>query len=339
MQANFSTTGSCTIVGGGMAGLIAGTVLQRHGVAVTILDKGRGIGGRLASRRIAHPRYGEGVCDYGMQYFTVSDPRFQVWVAEWLQPGVVTSWWQDPASGRTCYRGTTSSRSIAQHLATSLDVRTQTCVSGLSWESPTWQIHTANSDRFQAHNLLITAPIPQTLALLDNSAIALPVAIRQRLDRVTYQPCLAVLALLDRASSIPSPGGLRLTDSALAWLADNHHQGISPRAHAITLHATPEFSRTHWQADDTVIAEILLDRAAPWLAATVVEDRVHRWLYSQPQTFYPAAYLAIPEPGLLVLAGDAFSQTPTAEPSLHLQTAMLSGLAAAEYLLKTLNPA
>lgn len=334
MESNSSATSSCTIVGGGITGLVAGTVLQRNGINVTILDKGRGSGGRLASRRIVHPRYGEGVFDYGMQYFTVSDARFQIWVDEWLQQGVVSEWSkQFDELGTPCYRGTKSSRSIAQHLATNLDIRTQTCAIELSWESSGWHVRTENGDRFQGNSLLITSPMPQTLALLDNSAIALPLELRNRLERVTYRPCITVLALLAKPSSIPPPGGLRPNDASLAWIACNRQKGISPLGNAVTLHASPEFSQTHWQTADSVIADILCDRAATWLGATVVEYQIQRWLYSQPQTFYDGSYLALQAPGLLVMAGDVFRATPTVAPSLHLETAARSGLAAANYLL------
>ena len=40
------------IIGGGMAGLTAASELQGAGCRVLVLDKGRGVGGRLASRRI-----------------------------------------------------------------------------------------------------------------------------------------------------------------------------------------------------------------------------------------------------------------------------------------------
>jgi predicted NAD/FAD-dependent oxidoreductase len=40
------------VVGAGMAGLTAAAELQRAGRRVLVLDEGRGVGGRLASRRI-----------------------------------------------------------------------------------------------------------------------------------------------------------------------------------------------------------------------------------------------------------------------------------------------
>lgn len=323
------TPRSCLIIGGGMAGLIAGNVLQRNGVAVTIWDKGRGIGGRLATRRIVHPVSGAGVFDYGMQAFSVSEPQFQLWVDEWLERGIVDRWNLSHPAGTTSYRGKQSSRSIAQYLAQDLDVRTQTQAVEVMWESSTWTGRSDKGDRFQADNLLITAPIPQTLALLDDSAIDLPTALRDRLAAVVYQPCIAVLALLDAPSTIPAPGGLRLDDPALAWIACNYQKGASPLP-AVTLQATPAFSQTHWEWDKETIAKILLDRAAPWLGANVIASHVHHWRYSHPQTCYGETFASIHTPGMLVLAGDAFALTHPADISLHLERAVLSGLAAAE---------
>jgi renalase len=327
---DLSTPRSCLIIGGGMAGLMAGTVLQRNGIAVTILDKGRGIGGRLATRRIEHSVYGTGVFDYGMRAFSVSEPQFQLWVDEWLEQGIVTRWDIPNPTGSMCYRGKHSSRRIAQHLAQDLDVRTQTVAVSVSSEDSTWTVRSKEGELFQADNLLLATPIPQTLALLDNSAIDLPIALRDRLAAVVYQPCIAVLALLDRSSSIPAPGGLRLDDPTLAWIACNQQKGTSPQAPAVTLHATPAFSQSHWELEPDAIAKILLDRAAPWLGANAVEVRVHHWLYSQPQTCYGESCVAIHTPGLLVLAGDAFAAALPTDISLHLERAVLSGLAAAE---------
>jgi renalase len=103
----------CLIIGGGISGLIAAMVLQRNGISVTILDKGRGIGGRLATRRINHPFYGEGTFDYGAQFFTVSNPIFQSLVDEWIQNGIVKEWSRQLSGGnKPCYQGIESNRVV-----------------------------------------------------------------------------------------------------------------------------------------------------------------------------------------------------------------------------------
>jgi predicted NAD/FAD-dependent oxidoreductase len=316
---------------------MAGNVLQRHGMHVTVLDKGRGIGGRLATRRINHPTHGEGVFDYGAQFFTVSDPTFQDWVDEWLQQDVVGEWSRQLNDiKKSCYRGLKSNRSIAQYLAQKLDVHTQTRAVKVTWESSRWFVQT-EVDTFQGDWLILTSPIPQTLALLDDSAIALSAPLKHRLEQVVYHRCIAVLALLERPSLVPEPGGLYLQDAVLAWIACNQKKGISPQASAVTLHATPAFSQAYWEADQAIVAEKLFEVAAPWLGAPVIDYQVHRWRYSQPQTYFGELYLALQDPGPFIMAGDAFSSTPVAEPSLHLETAALSGLAAANYLLRIVD--
>jgi renalase len=323
----------CPIIGGGISGLIAAMVLRRAGTNVTILDKGRGIGGRLATRRIKHPSYGEGTFDYGAQFFTVSNSIFQSCIDEWLQNGVVKEWTRQLSNiGKPCYHGVESNRSIAQYLAKDLDIHTQTRAVKLIWEFPHWLVQTEGGACFQADVLMITSPIPQSLALFDCSEIILLSELRHRLEQVIYQRCIAVLALLERPSIIPDPGGVRLNDPSLAWIACNRKKGIS-QGNAVTLHATPEFSQTYWQTDSSIVAAKMFDIASYWLGSTVVDYQVHRWRYSQPNTFFGEFYLALREPGLLVMAGDAFSSTRTEESSLNLERAVLSGFEAANYLL------
>ena len=70
MDATEQTT-DVLVIGAGMAGLIAAAELRRAGRRVLVLDKSRGGGGRLASRRIDGATF-----DHGAQFITTRDPRF-----------------------------------------------------------------------------------------------------------------------------------------------------------------------------------------------------------------------------------------------------------------------
>ncbi|MEA5532770.1 NAD(P)/FAD-dependent oxidoreductase [Crocosphaera sp. XPORK-15E] len=335
MKSTSNQQKSCLIIGGGISGLIAGTMLQRHGIKVTILDKGRGIGGRLATRRIPYKSNGQGIFDYGAQFFTVSEPKFQQWVDQWLEQGLVREWSKQLSNTETtCYCGIESNRSLAQHLAKDLNVHLQTRATKITWDASYWTVETEKGNSFHGDILIMTSPIPQSLALLENSDITLPPQIKSSLEQVTYYPCLTVLALLDQLSLIPEPGGLRLKDPSLAWIACNHKKGISPQGFAVTLHSTPEFSETHWNTEDSIVVEKLLEIASSWLGSNVVEYQLHRWLYSHPKTVYGELYLDLQQPGLLMMAGDAFSAIPALDLSLNVEKATLSALATANYLLK-----
>jgi renalase len=318
---------SCIIVGGGITGLITATILQRRGINVTVLDKGKGIGGRLATRHMSHEPSIEGVFDYGAQYFSVSDSQFQVWVNEWLKQGIVKEWCQGfgISDGKPRYCGVKGTRAIAEYLAQGLDVHTNTKVVDIAYDSQ-WLVKTEDAQEYLGEMLLLTPPVPQSLDLLDASLMVLPLDVRFALENVNYHRCIALLALLEKPSSIPLPGGIALEDKNLAWLGDNHQKGISPNGYAVTLHASTSFSDYYWESDDDEIAYKLLSAAADYLDSPVIKYQVHRWRYSLPKTLHLEPYLDVSEIPLL-FAGDAFV-------AHNLEGAVLSGIAVGELIGK-----
>lgn len=333
-----SKISSCLVIGGGISGLIASQVLQHQGINVTVLDKGRGIGGRLATRRIRSPDYGQGIFDYGVQHFLVSTPKFKELVDTWIEIGLVKKWSHGfytadghyQKSNQAFYCGVESNRSIAKYLAQDLDVRTQTRIVELQRNNGQWVVKSQQGDSFTGKNLLLTAPVPQSLELLNNSGIEVPSSIGHSLEQLTYHPCIAVLALLDQPSQIPEPGGLWFEGQPLAWIGCNHQKGISPEAYAVTIHGSHKFSLANWEVEREIVGQKLIELAQNYLGAKVLNYQVHGWKFSQPKTSYGQPYAAFPKLGNLVLAGDAFSAQK------NLEGAVLSGLAAADYIVSSI---
>lgn len=330
MNQNQKST-SCLIIGGGISGLMIAKTLDSKGIKPTVIDKGRGIGGRLATRRIGQPNQ-QGIFDYGAQYFSAKDPLFQSWVDEWLAAGIITEWCQgfkktDRPSPR--YRGVVSNRAIAKYLAQDLDVHTSNRVNKISYQNQQWQIFTEQGQEFNSDLLVITAPVPQTLELLGNSTISIPEPIHRQLHKVSYYPCIALLALLNQPSTIPAPGGVFPEQEPLAWIADNQQKQISTEP-ALTLHGTTDFSDSYWDNDNQAIAETMLLAAKPWIKPdSVIDYQVHRWRYSLVKSTYPEPYCALPDLPL-ILAGDGFVAP-------KIEGAALSAIAAADYITNYLN--
>lgn len=320
----------CVIVGAGMAGLAAGMSLNARGFSVLVVDKGRGVGGRLATRRFDGGRF-----DYGAQFFTVRNPAFRRLADEWLAAGIVTPW-SDGFSlpdgkfkhtGEVHYRGTSGMRMIAKHLSQNLDLRSRIEVKAISIEGDIWKVLDAGGNVFTGKALILTPPVPQSLALLNAGSVRLARSVEEELAKLTYNPCLAVMAMLEGPSRIPSPGGVWLPGEPIAWLADNTQKGIcsgEATGSSITLHAGPDFSRTHWD-DASRVGSFLLQTAAPWLGSRAKILHTHRWRFSQPTHAHNEPILSVSSPGRLVFAGDAFGGS-------RVEGAALSGLAAAASL-------
>ena len=154
----------------------------------------------------------------------------------------------------------------------------------------------------------------------------MPPEIAASLGGVTYDPCIALLALTQKASAIPVPGGIQFPAGPIRWMADNQQKGISPEATALTIHARATFSEANWEKADRTIAEQLLPVAARYIQGEIAGYQVHRWRYSQPREVYPDRCLVVPGEHPLIFAGDAFGG-PNIEGAAH------SGMWAANRLL------
>lgn len=179
----------------------------------------------------------------------------------------------------------------------------------------------------RAGALVCTPPVPQTLELFARGDTALPATTAAALEAVAYEPCLALLVVLDDDPVLPPPGGLQFASGPVRWLADNARKDVSVRP-AVTLHAAGAWSAAWYDADDAVVATTLGGWLRPWLGvAGAVTSQVARWRYAQPRDLVEQATLTAEVDGAQVaFAGDAFAHA-------RVEGAACSGLAAAEALL------
>ena len=326
MDATEQTT-DVLVIGAGIAGLIAAGELQRAGRRVLVLEKGRGVGGRLASRRIDGATF-----DHGAQFITTRDPRFAALLEQGRQNGAMEEWCRGFAGGADVHarwRGKPAMSAVAKHLAAGLDLHLETPVAALRRAGNRWSAETTTGRTFTAAAVVLTPPVPQSLALMDAGGLILAPEMRTRLAAIEYERCLAIMAVLDGPSRIPPPGGFTPADGPIAWIADNKLKGISAEP-AVTIHATHAFSLEHWDRDREESASALLDAAAPWLGAGITTFQVHGWRYSKPMRVDQVSCVLVSQSPPLVLAGDAFAGP-------RVEGAALSGWASAEAILSPVD--
>ncbi len=323
------------IVGAGLAGLMAGRVLADNGKRVLLLDKGRSVGGRMATRRIDG-----GIADHGAQFFTVRDPEFGAFVGRWISEGLVFEWsrgWSDGSlaatrDGHPRYAARGGMNALAKNLALGLDARVKVRLLAVRAVNGGWVVEDEAGSTQRARALLLTAPVPQSLELLDIGGVHLGVTDRAALDAISYDPTLTGIFKLDREIRLPSPGAIQRPHANIFWIADNHRKGISPNAVVLTAQASATYSRQLWdRGDEEILGALKVDMLPILGGATITDAMLKRWRYSQPVQVYPERCLVASETSApLVFAGDAFGGP-------RLEGAALSGLAAGRALLETFS--
>lgn len=312
------------VIGAGLSGLVAARELTAAGARVVVVDKGRSVGGRLATRRIGGARL-----DHGAQFFTVRGDDFRSVVDDAIDAGVVHEWckgFNDPPDGYPRYTGSTGMNALAKWLADGLDIHTGVQITDVA-AADGRVTATADGWSCSASACLITAPVPQTMALLDAGGVRLPDDLDATLRGIHYFATLGLLATVEGETAIGEPGGIQLPETErFTFIADNRRKGISDEA-AVTFHANHDHSLARYDDDEAEVLAELLEWARPWLGeATVSEAQLKKWRYAGPIAPVPERVLTADIDGAtLAFAGDAFGG-PKVEGAFN------SGLAAGRRL-------
>jgi len=323
------------VVGAGISGLLAATVLKENGVDVIVVDKGRGAGGRMSTRRIDLDH----TCayfDHGAQYFTVSNADFARYVERWLALGIIKPLDEtlirengEPAlSDEPRYIGATGMNAITKYLADSLRVSFAERIDKLSFNTH-WIAETDKGRTFTADALVLSPPVPQSLELLTQSNIPIPTDIEAELKTIDYHPCIATMLLFEGIEPALPYCGIWFQGEPIAWACDNFRKGISP-VPTVTVHAGPMFSAEHWQSPDETIVEAMLQPLKTWIRTPLKLSQVHRWRYSFAKSVLDKPFVMVESPAPLVFVGDGFVAP-------RVEGAAVSGLCAANALLERLH--
>lgn len=311
------------VVGAGISGLLAARHLADAGLVVVVVDKGRSVGGRLATRRIDGA-----VLDHGAQFFTVRDDRFSEITDGWAAQEVTRVWCRGFAAtdGHPRHVGRAGMNAVAKHVAEGLDVRCNMLAFSVDGEPGRWRVTYDDGSVHLARAVLVTAPLPQSVSLLHAAGIDIP----RGLATCDYDRTVGLLTVVaGEGAVLEAPGGLQDPDETFSFIGDNGAKGISVRP-AVTFHARARWSLDHFEAPTEELERRLVAAAGPHLKGrNIVSCQVKKWRFATPTTIWPERHWADPS-GTLVLAGDAF-----AGPKV--EGAALSGLSAAEALVGALG--
>ena len=294
------------MVGAGISGSVCAWRLAKEGHEVTLVEKGRGVGGRMATRRMEGARI-----DHGAQFFTVRDPRMEELLSLWQDENAVVPWY-DHIPGRSDiprgqrYRGTEGMTSPAKVLAKEFKVETSFFLQRIQRKDKTWTLHEKDASQrtLEADHLVITIPSVQLLELFKRSDYELDDDSMNRLRSIRHTRCLAVLGIMNRSSSLKYPGTLTHPSPEIDWISDNQVKGISQEP-SCTIHASDEYSQKFWDAPDSERVPLLLSVAQEYLHVKITSWSSHRWGFAKPVVTFGSTHWHSQERGIS-LAGDGF---------------------------------
>lgn len=313
------------ILGAGLAGLTIAAGLSRAGRAAVVLEKSRGTGGRLATRRAGDLRF-----DHGAQYLRPKTPAFAGFLDE-MKVAAAAEAWPAIEDGAPAMVGTPGMSALVKPLAAEADIRTGAEAKSAVRENGVWSVYGADGVCLARTARLVSAiPAPQVLRVFA------PDDLPGEIDAVEFAPNWTLMAAF--STPLPLPDVTRDAEAKLSWVARNSSK--PGRAGALATEPggaeAPETwvaqAHENWSRDNLEIpkedaAARMLDLLAERVGGTLPEPvhaTAHRWRFSQAVRPLGQPCLADDGSGL-VIAGD-WCLGPRAEDAFHSARAALDHL-------------
>ena len=268
---------SIAVIGCGIAGTSLAYLLSRgnSNVNVTLFDKGRGIGGRMATRYSNVYEY-----DHGAPFFTARSDEFQQFLTTFSD--AVASWeaavttlspaakaykrpWFEPH-----YVGTPRMNSLCKKVAEGMDVHLGQRIASVTGVSGNWFLESDDALSGPFDWVISTAPAPQTFELLDLKPVD-----------IAYEPAFALMVPLRQR---PAFDAAVVNDSLIDWVAltGSKPERIDTEDCCLVAHANPAWSL---QMLEEPLDEVKHSMLAALMALSFDCDEdasmIHRWRYAR----------------------------------------------------------
>ena len=312
------------VVGAGMTGLTAARTLHDQGHDVVVVEKARGPGGRMSTRRNAGLWF-----DHGAQYFTARDPRFLRHIMAWRERGLVSTWGARIATigdrdgskksqNAERFVAVPGMNAICKALARELpDCRFDWAVQKLQRSGKGWVLTSDKDQTLECDALVITTPPEQARTLLTDPEV------EELISGVEMMPCWVLMLVLDKPLFAEYDAAF-VNQGPLSWISSQSSRPQRPTANAWVLHASPKWSAMHLEKSADEVRDLLIEaaRELPLSQSSTVESAVaHRWRYALARQPLNCGTIWLGSQNL-ALAGDWCNGS-------RVEGAFLSGIAAA----------
>ena len=304
------------IIGAGLAGVAAAGDLIASGKSVLVVEKSRGVGGRMATRRHCETRI-----DHGAQFFTARTERFSRLVEHLIQLDAVKVWANGfpllvdgevmpRPDGHPRYVCTKGMNELAKALLppgaevlTNTHVTSVDLIQGGPVDGARYEVMCGDSTVCLARDVVFNIPPMQLIqvaaAVLGDEDVA-------QLRSVTMEPCWAMGGCLSEDISLDAVA-IECKHEVLGWISRNHtRRSDTDVPLSIMVHASGAWSAKHVE-DDPVAVRVAIEAAMSEIGMPLnweSEPFLHRWRYAKPVVSLNADFFASSVHGGIFGIGD-----------------------------------
>ena len=273
------------IIGAGLSGLTAAQFLKDF-ADITIFDKSRGTGGRMATRRAAPYSF-----DHGTQFFTAKSEAFQSFINPLINAGVIVRWdarfaqieinkitSQSIWSGEhPHYVGTPSMNTIGKYLSRELNIKLNTRIAKIKKTSE-WQLWDDKNKSQGSYDWVITTtPASQALELVPEW-----VCFHPKIKEVKMKACFSLMLGFNEALPLKFDAA-HIIGRDISWITVNSSKPRRPDNFSLLIHSTNDWADAHIDDNRKFIEKHLCDETSEAIGHNMLKAAhraIHGWRFA-----------------------------------------------------------
>jgi predicted NAD/FAD-dependent oxidoreductase len=261
------------IIGAGLSGLIAAQLLSRKNLNVIIIEKSKGIGGRLATRRINNESF-----DHGTSFFNEQFSKELISFDEKLKPFI------KKVDDHFYFEG--GMNQLGKKLAEGLEIKKMCRIINLKFNHQ-WELTSLDQEILHADKIILAIPMPQASELLKSC------------DKYLYEKTLPLNYSKALVGLFNVKNNLRIkkeNDSLVCQSKKNL------ALNGIVYYFENEKAEKYFDEPDSVVLEQMIQELSP---LEIISSELKKWRYSKPIHILDEPYLKNKSENLFII-GDSF---------------------------------
>jgi hypothetical protein len=274
------------IIGSGISGLTIARYLREE-LDVTIYEKSRGVGGRIATRR-SDPF----IFDHGAQYFLIKNKEFEEFVSPYIKSGLIKRWdanfkeikdykviasrkWN---SSFPHYVGTPTMNHFCKVLSEDLDIRKNAKILKAVKSDKGWNLFNDQGGESECFDWLITT-VPSVQA---NEIMPKSVSFFDKISSINMSACFTLMLGFETDLNLPFESAM-IHNDYISWISVNSSKPDRPKDFSMVVQSTNRWANKNLSVSRDVVLKKMIDEASKVAdrdLGEAVHIDLHGWRYA-----------------------------------------------------------
>ncbi|MDA9817652.1 FAD-dependent oxidoreductase [Flavobacteriaceae bacterium] len=274
------------IIGAGISGLTIAKKLEKLN-EVTVFDKSKGIGGRMATRRVDNYHF-----DHGAQFFTAKSNEFKELCQKAKSDGIIEEWncnFVEITRNQTSRRWSFGNdkahfvakpqmNNLCKYIAKDLNILLGKQVKSINFDNKKWSLKTIEDEIFNNFDYLILA-IPSHQAI---NLIPKDFKYFDTISNIKMTGCFTLMIGFKEKLSIEFDAAL-VKESNISWISVNSSKPERPNGFSLVVNSSNKWADENIEEDLEVVKEKMitsLKEIIDFDSNNIDYQNIHRWRYA-----------------------------------------------------------